>query len=68
MASALSSLVISYVFDHCVGDQDLNAWNKRTILKRRHCNGVNVPEVVRLNGPDVIPEASGHREAKDCRK
>jgi hypothetical protein len=29
---------------------------------------VNVPEIVRLYRPDVIPKATGHREAKDCRE
>ena len=68
VACNLKRAILLELFDHRIGHQDFDARHERAILKRRHRNGVNVPEIVRLYRPDVIPKATGDREAKDCRE
>jgi len=56
------------LFNHRVSDQNFDTWHERAILKRRHRDGVDVSEIVRLYRPDVIAKATREREAEDCRK
>ena len=60
--------ILLELLDQRVGHQNFDTRNQRTIPKRRHRKGVNVPEIVRLYRANVIPKAPGDREAKDCRK
>src|SRR5205814_4067772 len=60
--------ILLKLFDQRIRDQNFDARYKRTIPKRRHRNGVNVAQIVRLYRTDVIARATGDREAKDFRE
>jgi len=68
VARNLKSAILLELLDHCISDQNLNAWHKRAILKRGHRNRVDVAQIVWLYRPYVVAKATRNREAADCRK
>jgi hypothetical protein len=56
------------LFDYGVSDQHFDAWHERAILKCWHCDAMDVPQIIRFYRSDLIAEAPGNSEAKDCRK
>ena len=68
VACNLKRAILLELFDYCISHEDFDARHERAILKRGHCNTVNVPQIVRLYRSNVISKTTGDREAKDCRK
>jgi hypothetical protein len=68
VACNLKSAILLELFDDRIRDQNLYTRYEGTIFERRHRNGMDVSEIVRLYGPDVIPKTPSDREAKKCRK